>query len=275
MSGVESYANRNSTDLGRFVEDAQIGEGQYKYVVRGEYRGGDYDGRPNVCKFLKKHTVFDDRLWLDDVRACERALAVIAAFHKYLHETNKPKASIKLNIPQVWRQSSEGAKKNQLMLVEPFLDNFSKFNSNTGACKKDESIMQALSHFSYHISDGTELLCDMQSQRVGRQNVYVLSDIAICSEARAYGETDLGARGMENFLHYHRCGPFCSKAWRTWEGAEQKFQPVMSTSMHTTLEKPADLTTGETRDCGPMYPSEIHFSSRRTASAPSSATGGQ
>ena len=40
------------------------------------------------------------------------------------------------------------------MLVEPYIENFMKFNSNSGKAEDVYEVMQALSHFSYHHSEG-------------------------------------------------------------------------------------------------------------------------
>lgn len=69
---------------------------------------------------------------------------------------------ILLNTPEVWTGEETGMK----ALVEPMIDNFQKFNSNTGwatitGAEWGEA-MQALSHFSYHDSNRQFLLCDLQ-----------------------------------------------------------------------------------------------------------------
>ena len=49
--------------------------------------------------------------------------------------------------------------------MEPFIDNWEKFNSNTGWNNEGTPwprVMQALSHFSYHASAGSTVLCDPQ-----------------------------------------------------------------------------------------------------------------
>lgn len=72
---------------------------------------------------------------------------------------------IYLNKPEVWTFSA-GTRVGQKVLIEPFIDNFQKFNSNTGW--RDPSgtpwiqVMQSISHFSYHTSGGSLLLCDLQ-----------------------------------------------------------------------------------------------------------------
>ena len=50
-------------------------------------------------------------------------------------------------------------------LIEPFIEKWEKFNSNTGWNKSHlpwDKAMQALSHYSYHITNGQFLMCDLQ-----------------------------------------------------------------------------------------------------------------
>lgn len=67
-----------------------------------------------------------------------------------------------LNTPEIW-QYRVGRRR---ALVEPMIENFEKFNSNTGWVTNSGAewgeAMQALSHFSYHHSNRQFLLCDLQ-----------------------------------------------------------------------------------------------------------------
>ena len=49
------------------------------------------------------------------------------------------------------------------VLIEPWLPNFAKYNSNNGWKDESNKSMQALSHFSYEYSDGKYLICDLQA----------------------------------------------------------------------------------------------------------------
>jgi hypothetical protein len=175
-------------------------------------------------------TTFSSDCFLDDVRASEAALPYVAGFHRYIDtSTNfRGRVSIKLNMPQVWSQR-DGALEGQNMLREPFIENFQKFNSNSGAADVTATVAQALSHYSYHTSDGTELLCDLQGGKIG--NSYVLSDVVMMSTSKKYGNTDLGPTGIENWLHHHRCTQFCSSSWKKWSGARLLIQPAFSTTL--------------------------------------------
>lgn len=83
--------------------------------------------------------------------------------------------------------------------------------------------MQALSHFSYDVSGGELLLCDLQGG-VGNAGA-VLTDPAICSRDREYGATDLGVSGIDLFFREHKCRNFCWKSWRTHVVEKQKNRP--------------------------------------------------
>jgi hypothetical protein len=205
-ASLETYANRNPENRG-FVGETEIGEGKYKFVTKGTYTSG----APAADKFLKTGTTYSSDCFLDDVRASEAALPYVAGFHQYIDTSTgfRGRVSIKLNMPVVWTQLA-GTLIGQNMLREPFIEHFQKFNSNSGAADVTATVAQALSHYSYHTSDGMELLCDLQGGKVG--NSYILSDVVMMSMSKKYGNTDLGPTGIENWLHHHRCTQFCSSS---------------------------------------------------------------
>ncbi|CAB9526707.1 elongation factor 2 kinase [Seminavis robusta] len=248
---TERFANRNPSDEHHgFLFDSVQGEGKYKRVTNGTY---GRSGAPAADKYLKTGATFSSDCFDDDVRAAEAALKYIAAFHRYTETTvYRGKISIKVNIPQVWMQSG-GVLVGQKMLREPFIENFQKFNSNSGAADVTATVAQALSHFSYHASDGRELLCDLQGGKIG--DSYVLSDVVMMSMEKKFGNTDLGSTGIENWLSAHRCNQFCCSGWKNWSGARQHFQPVFSTT--TTLEAATAPAIGP--ECVRVRPSAIMF----------------
>lgn len=249
LGDSEAFANRNPEASG-YLGTVTIGEGKYKFVRKGTYDSGT----PAAHKFLKTGTTFDSNCFLDDVRAAEAALPYVAGFHRYI-DTETPyrgRVSIKLNMPTVWEQTS-GALRGQKVLVEPFIQNFQKFNSNSGAADVTATVAQALSHFTYHASDGAELLCDLQGGKTG--DSYVLSDVVIMSMSKKYGNTDLGPTGIENWLHAHRCTQFCSSSWKSWSGARRLIQPAFSTT--TTLDTATAPPAGSEHIR--VRPSAIHF----------------
>ncbi|CAD7931192.1 unnamed protein product [Amoebophrya sp. A25] len=82
----------------------------------------------------------------------------------------------------------------------------------------------------FHLSGGKLVLCDLQGGRDNRGN-YVLSDVVICSEAREYGATDLGADGVSNFMHWHQCNEYCRWDWLKCKSAQMHFNATMTTTM--------------------------------------------
>ena len=89
--------------------------------------------------------------------------------------------------------------------------------------------MQALSHFTYHVSGGQFVLCDLQG------GVYdkgvVLTDPVILSRTRTYGVTDLGAKGISSFFSQHRCNEFCRGHWTKPKDTTCYLDPQQGTSM--------------------------------------------
>ncbi|CAD7932216.1 unnamed protein product [Amoebophrya sp. A25] len=248
------YANLNSDNQNEVYEEQTVGEGKYKVVKKGDYD----NGKPCVAKFLKSGTTSSSDCFLDDVKNAKAALPYIGEFHEYVRKSLPQyagKFSIKVNVPSVWTQTNEGPNKGQRFLVEPYVSNFEKFNSNSGAADASAEVAQALSHFSYHLSDGRELLCDLQGGRSG--NDYVLSDVVLMSAEKKYGNTDLGLPGIENFCAHHVCGPFCSREWKTWSNARRRYQPVMSTTI--TLDVANIPTPLSNREYTRVFASDINF----------------
>ncbi|OAA35909.1 MHCK/EF2 kinase [Metarhizium rileyi] len=164
------------------------------------------------------------------VGAVDKALEIVNKFNQ-LGVINK---LIKINVPEVWsfNEDSSSNWSGQNVLCEPFIQNYQKFNSNTGW--NDESkawgeVMQALSHFSYHLSGGYFVLCDIQGGIY--QHEIVLSDPVILSRDRQYGVTDLGPDGISSFFAQHNCNKFCRPHWARPANPKQYFRPVQGTAM--------------------------------------------
>lgn len=141
---------------------------------------------------------------------------------------------VKINVPEIWefKQDSSDEWAGQKVLCEPFIQGYRKFNSNSGWNDDSDGwaeVMQALSHFSYHLSGGGYVLCDLQGG-VYRHEV-VLSDPVILSRTREYGVTDLGSDGISSFFSQHDCNRFCRSNWTRPANPVQCFPPVAGTTM--------------------------------------------
>ncbi len=204
-------------------------QGAFRWVAKGTYTSGARSGQACVVKWFKTGAVFEADYFTLDIKAVDKALEIVNRFNE-LNVVSKP---VKINVPGVWvfdEDSGEWA--GQRHLCEPFIQNYQKFNSNTGWSDDSEAwgeVMQALSHFSYHVSGGQFVLCDLQGGIY--QHEVVLSDPVILSRNRDYGVTDLGPQGISSFFSQHRCNDYCRSNWTQPMNPTPFFRPVAGTTM--------------------------------------------
>jgi len=190
-------------------------------------------------KEFKSGCVFEDTFFKEDIEAVKKAGELIQKFN----EAAVVSKGVFLSEPEVWG-GEQGRIAGHKMLVEPMIQGeYLKFNSNTGHAEPDSATMQALSHFSYHASNGRYLLCDLQG---GRYNgYYILTDPVIHSKSKEFGGTDLGAEGIENFMAHHVCGRFCSPNWKM--PPAQKLIPHFQAVCGTTFGEAEQLFSAQSR----------------------------
>ncbi len=153
-SGRYSHSSRAVLD-GADLEDP-FADGTFRWVAKGTYTSGQRDGQACVLKWFKTGAVFSADYFTLDIKAVDKALEIVNRFN----QLNILDRSVKINVPAVWQFDDSRA--GEKALVEPFIENYQKFNSNTGwntTARKWDQAMQALSHFSYHISGGK--LCSL------------------------------------------------------------------------------------------------------------------
>ncbi|OTB04067.1 hypothetical protein M426DRAFT_166670 [Hypoxylon sp. CI-4A] len=203
--------------------------GAFRWVAKGRYNSGPRRGEACVIKWFKTGAVFESDYFTLDIKAVNKALEIVNRFNE-LNIVNK---SVKINVPAVWTfDKYSGEHAGQQHLCEPFIQNYQKFNSNTGWSDDSKAwgeVMQALSHFSYHVTGGYFVLCDLQGGIY--QHEVVLSDPVILSRDREYGVTDLGPDGITSFFSQHRCNNFCRSNWTKPANPVQIFRPVPGTTM--------------------------------------------
>jgi hypothetical protein len=187
-----------------------------------------------VCKWFKDGATFEEEFFEMDIKASDEAIRIVDKFNS-MNIVDKP---VRVNKPEVWT-FSEGIREGQKILQEPYIDNWQKFNSNTGWNTDDtpwERVMQALSHFSYHDSGGQLLLCDLQG------GVYsdgvVLTDPVVMSRDRRFGVTDLGPEGISSFFSRYTRNEFCRNHWKLPADRTSYFRPTQGTSMMASRPKP-------------------------------------
>lgn len=220
--------------------DNPFAQGAFRWVALGEYDSGHRTGEKCVAKWFKKGAVFEQEFFESDIKAVGAALEVVEAWN----ELKRVKTRIRVNIPAVFTIEDCPRRNGQLVLQEPYIEGFQKFNSNTGWVpfkKKDDSsrwlfqTMQALSHFSYHHSAGRWVLCDLQGG-IDKTGV-TLTDPVILSYNKAYGVTDLGRKGISSFFANHRCNHYCKSSWIKPAQPVAYFKPVESSTMMSSTSR--------------------------------------
>lgn len=117
--------------------------------------------------------------------------------------------------PSLYSDFLEG----EIVLVEKYIDGeFVKANSNTGWTgwcggsynKEKHQVAQAFSHWTYHVSGGRYLVCDLQGGK-GPGVSWMFTDPAIHTRGagKKLGKTDLGTRGINKFFEGHVCNKYC------------------------------------------------------------------
>jgi len=189
-------------------ETQMFEQGEFRYVYRGKYDQGERLGEECVRKEFKTGCVYESSFFKNDIKTVQKAAEILKKFNT-LDLLNKPIYMIE---PEVWVGDSGCSLAGQKMLVEPMIKGeYFKFNSNTGYAADDSDAMQALSHFSFHQSGGEFLLCDLQGGRYA--NCYILTDPVMHSRGKTFGPTDLGEKGINNFMAHHKCSRFCNAKW--------------------------------------------------------------
>jgi len=121
-----------------------------------------------------------------------------------------------------------------------------KWNNNSGGVSLSEysTILQAFSHWTYHITSGRLMVVDLQGVKVDR--AYLLTDPAVhCDDLLRFRETrtNLGVKGMQQFFRTHVCSDVCSQL---------TLPSTMAISKSTLLKRSDSLlchaTTKETDD---------------------------
>lgn len=197
-------------------------EGSFRRVAKGTYTAGPRTGQLMVCKWFKTPSFKDDKYIKHDLKAVDKALEIISQWNV----ATSTKIPVRLNKPEVWILRD----KERKVLVEPFIDNYKKYNSNSGwndTSTWQARLLQALSHYSFHVTKGEIVLCDLQGGV--RRDCIILSDPVILSKNRDFGSTDLGPKGIESFFRRHKCTEYCERDWLKPDRKAKHFPAVRHT----------------------------------------------
>ena len=223
-------------------------EGGYRYAAKGHYVDGPREGQKCVAKWPKKkgkkdtktkktapsgggkmvskNPSFCSSLSFDDNAETnrhpfERDIRVSRKASEIVHEFNGLgvfSRQIQVTIPEVWKFDSQA--KNGLggvmYIQEPFIRGFQKFNCSSGWVDPSGTscslAMQALSHFSYHITGGQFLLNDIQGGEYP-ECVVITDPVIHTSDDSDFADGDRGQDGINSFFRTHKCNRFCDKSW--------------------------------------------------------------
>jgi len=139
-------------------------EGRFRECYKGRYLRGKNRGKPLICKIFKSEFRSEEKQHLDAyLKIYRKTVEVVDRWNK--QEWTK---KIWVNEHCIRVGVTVGSHANQKVQVERWIPNFVKYNSNSGWVRKEdpygtwEDVAQALSHYSYHTSNRTVLLCDVQ-----------------------------------------------------------------------------------------------------------------
>lgn len=100
-------------------------------------------------------------------------------------------------------------------LQESSIDgHWEKYNNNRGMIAPsggtDHRVIQAFSHWTYHITRGSIMVVDCQGVFDASRNRFILTDPAIhCTSIDRFGGTNMNLTGMYNFSVTHVCNDCC------------------------------------------------------------------
>jgi hypothetical protein len=136
--------------------------GTFKNVWLGRYNNGTRKGETCIAKEFKNGSVYENYYFDEEMKVVEMTKMIVGRFNDAGILGGR---QVRVNIPDIATGRSREIR-GVKALIEPYIEKFEKFNSNSGwvhpTAGEWGDAMQALSHFSYHYSNGRYLLCDLQ-----------------------------------------------------------------------------------------------------------------
>ncbi|CAJ1948321.1 unnamed protein product [Cylindrotheca closterium] len=226
-------ARRNNATGAIFDDNAMehpFAEGSFRYVAKGKYTEGARRGEKCVCKWFKTGSVYEDSYYEADLRTAKKCIQIISRFNK----DRCIDRIVRVNLPEVWEIEAGHPLSGTKVLQEPYIKKYQKFNSNSG-WKADGfewgRAMQALSLYSYHITGGKYLLCDLQGG-VYKDGVILTDPVIMSRNKGAYGPTDLGPDGIKSFFANFEVNEYCQSYWRLPKKTKKVYKARKGTTMH-------------------------------------------
>jgi Alpha-kinase family len=260
MFNSSSAARTNLTSTTADIDfDDVLGQGTFRIVYSATYTCGNRNQQDAACKMFKyEYKSMEREFYEYDFKIADRAIQYAEEWNKFC-DYNR---TILISRGTVMEDDGD------MFLVEPLISPYSKFVSNNGwiANNQQALAMEAFTHYTYHRSGGSLIVCDLQGrlrtpgQRHGRHRPrrFELSDPAICSRGRSYGPTDLGEKGIESFFCNHVCNDFCveygDNHWARPRNPQKWFVPSKNTSMMNSSCTPLLAITNAARFTPTLQP---------------------
>ena len=131
-------------------------------------------------------------------------------------------------IPDIRTVKVKGSSKSKIVewvFIEKYLSGqWGKCNNNGYYVNKKSASIQAFCHWTYNYSNGTLLFCDAQGVRA--KNSYHITDLALHSKWKGYGDSDFGEAGFEAFFENHICNDFFDDEWIKYKGKSKGVKPA-------------------------------------------------
>jgi hypothetical protein len=234
---MDSSAARTNLSSTRVTIDkrAVVGRGQFRIAYAGTYVGGNRNQQEAVCKTFKpQYSALASEFYATDFQVAAKAVRFAEDWNRMCEQGKE----IIMTYGSLMKLNGE------TFLVEPLIRDFAKYTSNNGWIADHHELgwevlaLEAFSHYTYHKSGGSMIVCDIQGRHRfdrfgGKKSRFELTDPAICSRRRDYGVTDLGEKGIESFFANHVCNKFCHRdgRWAIPRETRHWFQVSSSTSM--------------------------------------------
>lgn len=122
-----SYSRTNDATKADILRQKIFAHGTFKDVYQRTYTEGPRKGHKCVAREFRKSSTVESQYFNDELAILARTQTIIDNFHK----AKVINRDILSNTPAIW-QYLEGEKKTKLSLIEPMIENFEKFNSNSG-----------------------------------------------------------------------------------------------------------------------------------------------
>jgi hypothetical protein len=204
--------NTTSTSVDIDLND-ELGCGTFRITYRGTYKNGRRKDQSAACKkFKPMYQPYEIEYYQFDFKVVNQAIECAEQWNQLVQS----KDMIQFNRGCI---QMDGPTK---YIIEPLIQPFYKYTNNNGWIRKENAArtsiecLEAFCHYTYHISGGSMIVCDLQGvykmyRRAFHRSRYMLTDPAICSDTRIYGPTDMGEKGIESFFASHTCNKFCQR----------------------------------------------------------------